>query len=169
VGLSVIVSGGVVLFAMIYILLTVPGIVNQTISLTKASTDISNVENSILRTNIEMDSLSASSGSRAINFTISNGGTEKLWYYSKFNLIITYTYASGTKTESLSYAGICSVPASGTWCVESISDDNVEPNILNTDETLNVLSRVSQTPTTGTVNTTFSTDYGIVASRTAST
>lgn len=168
-GLSIAVSGGIVLFALVYILLTIPGVVNQTVSITRASTDISEVENSILRTNIEINSLDASSGSSVINFTVNSLGVEKLWNFAKFNLIITYPSASGTNTESLSYAGICSGnPSSGTWCVASISDDNVDPNILNTDETLNARSRVSQSLISGTVSTAFSTDNGIVAGRSSS-
>ena len=162
-GLSVVVGGAITLFALVYVLLAVPGIVTQTSTITKASTDISEVENSQLRTKILMDSLSASSGSSEIDFTVSNSGTEKLWDFEKFSLIITYQYASGTKTEALSYAGFCSSPSSGTWCVSSISSDNVEPNILNSDEVLNVHSSVSQTLSSGTVSATFLTDNGIVA------
>ncbi len=169
-GLSIVISGGIVLFALVYILLTMPGVVNQTILITKASTDISEVEDSILRTNIEMSSLSAASGSSVVNFTINNTGTEKLWDFTKFSLFLTYTSASGTQTESLSYEGTCSGnPSSGSWCIASISSDNVDPNILNADETLNVRSTVSQSLISGTVVTTFSTDNGIVASRATST
>lgn len=167
-GLSVVVSGAIIMFALVYILLTVPGIVNQTTTITKASSDISEVEDSILRTNISIDTISASSGSSEIDFTVSNSGTEKLWDYSKFTLIVTYEYAGGTKTETLIYAGTCSSPSSGTWCVSSITSDNVEPNILNSDEVLNVHSSASQTLASGTVIATFSTDNGIVASRTDS-
>lgn len=164
-GLSVIVAGGIVLFALVYILLTMPGVVNQTVLITKASTDISEVEDSLLRTNIEISSLDATSGFTTINFTVNNIGTEKLWDFEKFNLIISYDSASGSITESLDYAGTCSAPASGTWCATSISADNIDPNILNTDESLNARSQVSNTPISGTVIVTFSTDNGIVASR----
>jgi hypothetical protein len=168
-GLSIIIAGGIVLFALVYILLTMPGVVNQTVLITKASTDISDVENSLLRTNIEISLLSAASGSDAINFTVNNVGTEKLWDFAKFNLIISYDTASGSITESLDYAGTCSAPASGTWCATSTSADNIDPNILNTDESLNARSRVSSTPISGTVIITFSTDNGIVSSRATST
>jgi hypothetical protein len=117
-----------------------------------------------------MSSLSAASGSSVVNFTINNTGTEKLWDFTKFSLFLTYTSASGTQTESLSYEGTCSGnPSSGSWCIASISSDNLDPNILNADETLNVRSTVSQSLISGTVVTTFSTDNGIVASRATST
>lgn len=158
------------IFALIYILLTLPGMVNQTVSITKASTEISEVENSMLKTNIGIKSLSAVSGSTAINFTVNNSGTEKLWNFQKFSLLITYPITGQTMTESLSYTGTCSgSPSSGTWCIASISADNVDPNILNTGEYLNARSRVSQTPISGTVSTIVSTNNGIVATNATST
>ena len=169
-GLSIAISGGIVLFALIYILLTLPGIVDQTVSITKASTEISEVENSMLKTNISLQSIYAVSGSRAINFTVNNSGTEKLWNFEKFNLLVTYPITGQSKAESLSYAGTCSgAPSSGTWCIQSIVVDNIDPSILNTDEYMNIRSRVSQTPISGTVSAAVSTDNGIVATNATST
>lgn len=169
-GLSMPISGGIVLFALIYIMLTLPGLVGQTVSITKASTEIFEVENSMLKTNISMQAIYAESGSSVINFTVTNTGTEKLWNFENFNLIITYPITGQTKTESLSYGGTCSgIPASGSWCIASISSDNIDPNILNTDESMNIRSTVSQTPISGTVNAAISTDNGIVATNATST
>jgi archaellum component FlaF (FlaF/FlaG flagellin family) len=169
-GLSIVISGGIVLFALIYILLTLPGIVNQTVSITKASTAISDVENSILKTNIKMQAIYAASGSGAVNFTVANTGTEKLWNFEKFNLIVTYPIAGQTRSELLSYTGSCAgAPSSGTWCIASINSDNLDPKLLNTNESLNIRSRVNQTPISGTVSAAISTDNGIVATNATST
>jgi hypothetical protein len=162
-GLSIAISGGIVLFALIYILLTLPGIVSQTVSITKASTEISEVENSILKTNINMKAIYAVSGSRLVNFTVANTGNEKLWNYENFDLIVTYPVSGQTISELLSYAGTCSDPPSGTWCISAFNSDNVDPKILNTDESISIRSRVTQTPISGTVSATISTDNGIVA------
>ncbi|MEW6044476.1 MAG: hypothetical protein AB1608_09445 [Thermoproteota archaeon] len=169
-GLSIAISGGIVLFALAYILLTLPGLVSNTVSITKASTDISQVENSILKTNINLQAIYAASGSSAINFTVANTGTEKLWNFEKFNLIVAYPVTGQIITESLSYGGLCSgLPSSGNWCISSINSDNIDPNILNTDESLNILSRVSQTPISGVVSAAVSTDNGVVATNATST
>lgn len=169
-GLSIAISGGIVLFALIYILLTLPGIVNQTVSITKASTEISEVENSILKTNINMQAIYAASGSSAVNFTVANTGTEKLWDYENFNLIVTYPVSGQTRSELLSYSGTCSgAPSSGTWCITAFNSDNVDPKILNTDESISIRSRVTQTPISGTVSAAISTDNGIVATNATST
>ncbi|MEM2785397.1 MAG: hypothetical protein QXW37_05860 [Candidatus Nitrosotenuis sp.] len=169
-GLSIAISGGIVLFALLYILLTLPSIINQTVSITKASTEISEVENSILKTNINMQAIYAASGSRAINFTVSNTGTEKLWNFENFNLIITYPVSGQTRSELLSYAGTCSgPPSSGTWCITAFNSDKVDPKILNTDESISIRSRVTQTPISGTVSVAISTDNGVVATNATST
>ncbi|MDC8437679.1 MAG: hypothetical protein LV468_01610 [Candidatus Nitrosotenuis sp.] len=169
-GLSVAISGGIVMFTLVYVMLMIPGIADKTVLITKASSDISEVENSMLKTNIQVDSISAATGSSVINFTVNNSGTEKLWNFEKFSLLVTYSSASGTKTELLAFAGDCSGnPTSGNWCVDSISDDGLDPDILNTGELLNARSRVSTSVAAGTVTTVVSTNNGIVATNSTST
>lgn len=170
-GLSVAIAGGIVMFALVYILLMLPGVVDQTGSITKASSQISDVENSILKTNISMSALSATSGSSTIDLTVSSSGTEKLWNYEKFSLIVTYPIAGNTnKTESFTYqSGACASPPAGKWCIVSITGDTTDPNILNTNEALNARMTSSQVLNSGTVIATLSTDRGITATRTAAT
>ncbi len=166
-GLSIAIAGGIMMFTFVYVMMTLPGIVDKTISITDASSDISKIEDSITKTTMDVNSISASVGSQAITFSIDNSGTEKLWNYQKFNVIITYKGTSTKQTESLAYYGSCSgSPPSGYWCLDSISDDNLEPKILNTGETLNVKSTVSQNAQTGPIIVIVSADNGVTASRT---
>lgn len=51
-GLSVAIAGGIVMFSMIYVMLTLPNMIDQTISINKASSEIAEIENSILKTNM---------------------------------------------------------------------------------------------------------------------
>lgn len=171
-GLSVAIAGGIIMFALVYILLMLPGVVDQTTSVTKASSEIVDIENSILKTNIAMSSLTATAANTTISFTITNSGTEKLWNYEKFSLIITYPISGSTnKTESFTYqSGACGTPSAGKWCVTSISSDAIDPKILNTDEILNGRATSSTTPAAGgTAYATISTDKGITATRTDGT
>ncbi len=165
-GLSVAISGGIVLFVVVYVLLMIPSIVSQTVSITKASSDISTVENSILKTEVGIRDISALAGSDMINFTLKNSGTEKLWNFEKFNVIVSYSSVAGQKTELLKHSGACPAPlfpAKKQWCMESIVGDYIEPKILNTNETMSVLSKVNQPVAPGTVDIAVSTDNGIVA------
>jgi hypothetical protein len=170
-GLSVAIAGGIVMFSLVYILLMLPGVVDQTTAVSKASSTISEVENSILKTNIAMSAFSATSGSTTMDFSITSSGTEKLWNYEKFNLIITYPIAGNTnKTQSFTYqSGACGTPAAGKWCITSISGDSFDPNILNTNEVLNGRATSSTTLGVGTAYATISTDTGVTASRTDGT
>jgi hypothetical protein len=170
-GLSVAIAGGIVMFSLVYILLMLPGVVDQTTAVSKASSTISEVENSILKTNIVMSAFSATSGSTTMDFSITSSGTEKLWNYEKFNLIITYPIAGNTnKTQSFTYqSGACGTPAAGKWCITSISGDSFDPNILNTNEVLNGRATSSTTLGVGTAYATISTDTGVTASRTDGT
>jgi hypothetical protein len=166
-GLSVAISGGIVLFVVVYVLLMIPGIVSQTVSITKASSDIFTVENSILKTEVGVRDVRALAGSDMINFTLKNFGTEKLWNFEKFNVIISYSSIAGQKTELLRYSGACPIsplfPAKVQWCVESIAGNYIEPKILNTNETMLVFTKVNQLVAPGAVDVAVSTDNGIVA------
>jgi len=167
-GLSVAISGGIVMFSLAYIMLTLPGVIDQTTAVTRASSSVSDIDNSILKTNIAMSSFSASSGSSTMNFTITNTGTEKLWNYAKSSIIITYPIAGSTnRTESFVYqSGACVNPPAGKWCIVSITGDSFDPGILNTNEALNGRATSSTTLDVGTAYAVFSTDNGVTASRT---
>ena len=166
-GLSVAIAGGIMMFTFVYVMMTIPGIVDKTISITEASSDISKVEDSITKTIMNVNSVSASIGSKVITFSIDNSGTEKLWNYQKFNIIITYKGTSAVQTESLAYYGTCAgSPPSGYWCLDSISNDNLDPKILNAGETLNIKSTVSQNAQTGAIVVLVSADNGVTASKT---
>lgn len=155
------------MFTFVYVMMTLPGIVDKTISISEASSDISKVEDSIVKTTIGVNSISASVGSQVMTFTIDNSGMEKLWNYQKFNVIITYTGVSAKQTESLVYYGSCSGnPPSGYWCLDSISNDNLDPKILNTGETLTARSTVSQNAQAGAIVVIVSADNGVTSSRT---
>jgi flagellar protein FlaF len=155
------------MFTFVYIMMTLPGIVDKTISVTEASSTISKIEDSITKTTIGVNSISAGVGSQVITFTIGNSGTEKLWDYQKFSVIITYMGVSTKQTESLVYYGPCSGnPPSGYWCLDSISNDNLDPKILNTGETLNAKSTVSQNAQTGAIVVIVSADNGVTSSKT---
>lgn len=169
-GLSVAIAGGIVMFVMVYVMLVIPNMVDQTISISRASSDISEIESSALRTSILVSSLTVTDAENGyVQLAIENTGTEKIWDFEKFDLIITYQIDSApwNNTESMTYSGGCSPdPASKNWCKQSITDDIIDPNILNNGETLVARAKVSQAIDSGLVISTVSTSNGIVADRT---
>lgn len=53
------------------------------------------------------------------------------------------------------------------WVIDSISDDRLDPHILNTNETIRICAKLAYPVfTNGTIETTFATDSGIVNSKT---
>lgn len=163
-GLSNVVSGGIVLIVLVIAFMTMPELLDSTLSLQDASTSISQVENIISKTSISIDTLVApTANSDEITFSVNNMGEEKLWNFEKFNVIITYDGSSNKFTENLSYAGICNgQPLPGMWCIDSISDDILDPNILNYGESLNIKSTVANNISSGGVIVVVGTDNGVI-------
>ncbi len=168
-GLSVSVGGAIVIFTISYMVMMFPSLLDATTSLTNTSTQRTDLENSITKSDIRLTAVNGTSLSDIIRFGIQNVGSEKLWDYSRFNLIITYEGGIATKTkytEQLAYEKSCSNSA-GKWCVYSIKEDFQDPQILNMGETL-VVRAVLAHPvyTNGIITALVSADNGVTADRT---
>ena len=165
-GLSSAISGGIVLVVLIYVLLLMPGALDQTSIVQDAANEISDLEKTISETSITLSSLTATQGSSLITFTVNNYGNEKLWQYEKFTVIITYDGVTSDRlSEVLSYSGTCSGdPSSGNWCIDSISSDVSDPGVLNSNESMLIKLRVNENVDTGIVIALISTNNGITSS-----
>ena len=151
---------------LITVLMTMPGLLENTLSLQDTSSEASNIDNLISKTNIDLSSLTApTSNLDEFSLSIDNIGEEKLWNYDSFNVIVTYDDISGRLIEELSYAGQCSgQPTQGTWCNNGITTDLLDPDLLNEDESMTILGTVTSNFATGIVIVVISTDNGVVAS-----
>jgi len=85
-----------------------PGILENITSIQEISSEVKVLENSIHNTDVNIVDLEAEAGSIMVNFTLNNNGTEKLWDYENFNLLITYDADIGgiktPVTEEFTYA-----------------------------------------------------------------
>src|SRR3989304_2106310 len=163
-GLSVAISGGIILTVFVLILLSLPGLAEKMFSIGDITTQVTQHEQKISNTEINMNYLSQSIGSSRVNFTLGNDGSEKLWNFEDFDLFIEYDGAiSGQTTQQLSYNGECpgAVPQAGNWCIESISNDVADPKILNSGEKANIRTTLSQNLASTTVIVTVATDNGV--------
>src|SRR3990172_7483281 len=146
-GLSVAISGGIILTVFMLILLSLPGFVDKMFSIGDITSQVSQQEQKISNTEISMDHLSVLVGSSKVNFTLNNIGSEKLWNFEDFDLFIEYDGAiSGKKTQQLSYSGMCLgvVPPAGNWCIQSITNDVKDPGIINAGEDAFIWTQVSE-------------------------
>ena len=165
-GLSIAVSGAIVMAALMYVLISMPGLVDSIYSVNEVSSEVSTLEGSIIQTDITLDFLAADSTSDYVNFTVNNVGKEKLWNFDDFDLIITFDDPTIRLTEKLSYEGNCvgDVPsAAGNWCIQVISNDILDPGILNSGESMDVRTQVSTQLDPGIAIVLVVTDNGVVA------
>jgi len=167
-GLSIAISGGIVIFTMMYVMMTFPNIIDTSTNVTHAYSDMLEHEDSILRTDIRVSSLTAD-GVEDFNFLLSNNGTSKLLQYDKFDIIVTYDAdIAGIKTrltENLTYALNCPTNQSH-WCVNSFTNDLEDPMILNTNEFMTINGRLQNSIfTNGLLIVSISTDNGVVTSK----
>jgi len=164
-GLSIAISGAIILSVLMIVLMTITGFVGNMFTIGDASTQISEVENTIAKTDISLETLFAQSGLATVNFTLNNDDQEKLWNFEKFNVIVEYEAGSGQLLEVLTFSGDCLgvSPSAGNWCIEGISGDFLDKGILNEGESAEVFTQVSQNLVNQNVRVTVSTDNGVVA------
>lgn len=78
------------MIALMFVLYSIPTLMTSITSVGDTSSDISDLENTILETDISVDSLSATAGGSTVIFNMNNIGSEKLWDYDNFEVFITY-------------------------------------------------------------------------------
>ncbi len=170
-GVSFAISAGIVMTAILYIILLMPGFVDETISLSEAASETSQLEKKILETNIEILSTTMAGGVDNFTFELKNTGSEKIWNFDKFTILITYTGTiTGPLTEKLVFnSGCTGAPLPGQWCKNSIQNDLLDPGILNEDETMVIGVRLDEIIDSGIGIISVSSDLGVTASFATST
>jgi archaeal flagellar protein FlaF len=167
-GLSIAISGGIVTFAIIYVMMSFPAILDGTAKLSASSEQMSNTLNTRMHTNISISGLANSHDTDLATFSVTNTGNTILWNFKEFDAIITYQSNAGgnpTFTEVLHYNNNCGALSSDQWCIQSISNDLIHPGILDPKEIANIHAKL-QNPTNlgGTLTLNFGTDNGITDS-----
>jgi len=164
-GLSIAISGAIILSVLMIVLMTITGFVGNMFTIGDASIQMSELDKAISQTDISLDALEALSGSAKVNFTLNNDDTEKLWNFEHFNVLIEYDNAAGTVVEELSFNGDCSgiAPLAGNWCIETIGADILDEDIINEGESADIWTQVSQNLVSANALVTVSTDNGVVA------
>jgi len=112
-----------------------------------------------------------------VSFELTNTGLEKFWNYEDSNLIVTYeALIGGVKTnvtETQSYFSGSNISMDcdgsnggdippGTWSISQITGDILDPGLLNSDETADVVTQLSYplSNTISTISMTFASDIG---------
>lgn len=163
-GLSVAISGGIILTVFVLILLSLPGLVDKMFSIGDISSQVARFDKSISETEISMNHVNTLLNEPTLNFTLRNDGQEKLWNFNDFDLFVTYEGAlSGKLTEKITYSGDClgGLPPQGSWCIESITGDMLDPGILNSAEGANIRVLLNEDMVNVNAIVSISTDNGV--------
>lgn len=165
-GLSVAIAGGIVIFTIVYAMMSFPAILDDATKVSMASSQMSNTVSAILHTNLSVQTLANIHGTNTVRTSVTNTGNTILWNYNKFDVIVTYQAVGGaTVTEPLQYTNSCAGIANGQWCINSITNDLVHQGMLDPKETANIQAQLSQlTNLNAIVTLNFGTDNGIVTS-----
>ncbi|MBI5696918.1 MAG: hypothetical protein HZC29_00090 [Thaumarchaeota archaeon] len=106
-GLSIAIAGGIACATVILVLSILFSMTSQIYEVNSARSQSSEIESALVHTDIDTDYFYAQSGSDRASLAIQNTGTEKLWNYDKFSVIVTYNASiSGSPvltSERLSY------------------------------------------------------------------
>lgn len=94
-GLSVAIAGGISCATVIGVLSVLLSVTTQVTDLNSARSQNSDLDAALVHTDADISYLSAQSGSDRVSFTLTNSGTEKLWNYDKFAMIVTYNASIG--------------------------------------------------------------------------
>ncbi len=77
------------MIALMFVLFSMPSLMDSITSVGETSSEISVLENSILETDISIDTLAGTVGEPLITFNLNNDGSEKLWDYDNFEIFTT--------------------------------------------------------------------------------
>ena len=164
-GLSIAISGGIMTFTMIYVMMSFPALLDDTAKASSSSSEMSKTLNDIIHTNISISNLADVHGANPATFSLTNTGNTILWNYEKFDVIVTYQQNGGGNpilTEVLSYSNSCSGLSTDKWCISSITNDYSHPGMLDPGEIANMEIKVSQsTKNGGNFILTIGTDNGV--------
>jgi archaellum component FlaF (FlaF/FlaG flagellin family) len=90
-GLSIAVAGGIICITVLAVFSIVFSLSGQVYEINSSRTKAADIQNTIFQTNMTVDEITAETGSKFVNFTLTNTGNEKLWNYEKFDVVINYT------------------------------------------------------------------------------
>lgn len=99
-GLSVAISGGIIMMTMMIIFGVFAVMLFDIQIETTSKSQVFNNNNKISKTGISISGINSTIGSNLVNFTLTNQGSEKLWNYDDFNVLVTYDAdIAGSKTR----------------------------------------------------------------------
>ena len=179
-GLSIAIAGGIVCATLVGVVSILFSVTDQIYEINSARSQNFDLENTLIHSDVAISNLVATQNNNKVSFSLENTGLEKFWNYDKFNFIVTYTADIGgsptliseqvtyNSAQSFGNQGCSTVPSSSSrWVIDSITNDLMDPRILNSNEIGSICIRLSNNIySTSTVTVNLSTDSGKTTSDT---
>lgn len=116
----------------------------------------------LVRSDITITSITASGPN--VDVTVRNDGATALVDFSRMDVVIQYTAGSNSYIKYLDFTTETTPQPADSWRVVSLTDDVIEPRILNTAESMNIRVRLSPAAGSGSHWLQVTTELGISAS-----
>ncbi len=98
-----------------------------------------------------------------IDVVVRNDGATAVVDFSRMDMLIQYTAASTTYNKYLDFTTVTTPQPDDSWRVLSISNDVIDPRVLNAGESMTIRARLSPQPGTGSHWLQVTTELGISA------
>ena len=99
-----------------------------------------------------------------VDVTVRNDGATRVVDFSRMDVVVQYTGAGTSFIKYLPFTIETTPQPADTWRVISITNDVIDPNVLNTGESLNIRMRLTPAPDSGSHWVQVTTELGISAS-----
>ena len=120
-------------------------------------------ERSLERIRSDIIITSVSSAGPNVDVDVRNDGATQVVDFSRMDILVQYRAGSTTYNKYITFTTESSPQPDDTWRAVSVSDDVINPGVLNTGETLAIRLRLSPAPGAGSHWLQVTTELGISA------
>jgi hypothetical protein len=183
-GLGVAIGGGILSLTVLTVMLVIPAVMESITNVSESKSELVQYQQNLGDTNLQIDNIIAAENNDEFVFLLTNIGTTKLWDFENFDMFVTYdgivngittqlteplTYKTMQKPVQVNCDGTVQGLSKGDWAFGTSTNDNLDPGILNPQESVQVSGRLdNKFAVNGSGTLSFTTDTGYFLSKTFS-
>ena len=114
-----------------------------------------------VRTEVSVSSVNVSGSD--VDVTLRNDGATELVDFSRMDVVVQYTSGAQNYIKYVDFTTDTLTQPDDTWVVTAVSDDVIDPGVLNTGETLHIRIRLNPSVGTGSHWVQVTTELGVSA------
>lgn len=121
-------------------------------------------EHSIERVRSDITITSVSPSGSDVDVTVRNDGATPIVDFSRMDVVVQYQDTGGTQTKYIPFTTESAPQPDDTWRPLLLTDDVIDPGVLNTDESMTIRIVLDPAPASGSHWVQVTTELGISAS-----